>query len=45
MPKERSYGVEYGPGRVHARNGVWGEEHQSEYSNNRELRNLVEVME
>ena len=45
VPKEGSYGREDGPGRVHARNGVWCEEHQSKYSNNRKLRNLVEVVE
>ena len=34
-----------GPVRVHARHGVWCEEHQSKSSKNRELRNLVEVVE
>ena len=45
MPKEGSDDMEYGPGRVHARHGVWCEEHQSKSSNNRELRNMVEVAE
>ena len=44
MPKEGSYGKEDGPGRVHTRHGVWCEEHHSKSSNNRELRNLVEVV-
>ena len=43
IPKEGSDGKEDVPGRVHARHGVWCEEHQSKYSNNRELRNLVEA--
>ena len=45
MPKEGSDDTEYGPGRVHARHGFWCEEHQSKYSNKREPRNLVEVVE
>ena len=32
------------PRRVHARHGVWCEEHQSKYINNMELVNLVEVV-
>ena len=30
---------------MHARHGVWCEEHQSKFSNNREIINLVEVVE
>ena len=45
MPKEGGDATEDGPRRVHARNGVWCEEHQSKSSNNREPKNLVEVVE
>ena len=45
MTKEGSDGMEGGSRRVHARHGVWFEKHQSKSSNNRELRNLVEVVE
>ena len=45
MPREGSDVMEDGPGRVQARHGVWCEEHQIKYSNNRELRNMVEVVE
>ena len=45
MPKEGGDGTEDGTGRVHDRHGVWCEEHQCKSSNNRELRNLVEVVE
>ena len=41
MPIEGSDGT----GRVHARYGVGCEEHQSKYSNTRELGNMVEVVE
>ena len=37
--------MEYGPRRVHARHGVWCEEHKNKTSNNRKLRNMVEVAE
>ena len=43
MPKEGSYGMEDVPGRLHVRHGVWCEEHRSKSSNNRELRNMVDV--
>ena len=45
MTKEGSDGVEDRPGRVHTRHGVWCEEHHSKSSNNRELRNLMEVVD
>ena len=45
MPKEGDDVMEDGPGMVHARHGVWCEEHQSKSSNNRELMNMVEVVE
>ena len=45
MPKEGGDGMEDGPERVHARHGVWCKQHHSKSSNNRELRNLVEVAE
>ena len=45
IPKEVSYDMEYGPGKVHARHGVWCEEHQSKSSNKREMINTVEVIE
>ena len=35
MPKEGSDGMEDGPGRVHARHGIWIESHQNKSSNNR----------
>ena len=37
--------MEYGPRRVHARHGVWCEEHKNKTSNNRKLRNMVEAVE
>ena len=45
IPKEVSDGMEDGPGRVYTRHGVLCEEHESKSINNRELRNLVEVVE
>ena len=45
MPEEGSDGMEDGPGRVNDRHGVWCEKHQSKSSNNRELRNLVNLAE
>ena len=45
MPKKGIDGIEYGPGMVHARHGVLCEERQSKSSNNRELRNMMEVVE
>ena len=45
MPKEESYEMEDGHGRFHARHWIWCEEHHSKSSNNRELINLVEVVE
>ena len=45
IPKEGNDGKEYCPRRVHARHGFCCEEHQSKYNNNRELINLVEVVE
>ena len=37
--------MEDGPVRLHARHDVWSEEYKRKSSNNRELRNLVEVVE
>ena len=45
MPKEVSDGMDDGHVRVHARTGVWCEEHQRKSSNNKEPRNMVEVVE
>ena len=35
MTKEISGGIKDGPGRVHARHGIWCEDHQCKSSNNR----------
>ena len=45
MPKEVRDGMEDGPVRVHDRHGVWCEGSQSKSSNNRELINMVEVVQ
>ena len=45
LPKKGGDGMEDGPVRLHARHDVWCEEYKSKSSNNRELRNLVEVVE
>ena len=37
--------MEYGPGRAYARHGVWCEEHQRKSINNRELMNMVDLVE
>ena len=45
MPNEGSDVMEDGPVRMHHRHGVCCEEHQSKHINNRELINMVEVVE
>ena len=45
MPMEGSNDMEYRPGNVHDRHGFWFEEHQSKSRNNRELINMVELVE
>ena len=45
VPKEGSDGAEDGPGRVHARHGFWCEKHHIKSIINRELRNMVKVVE
>ena len=37
--------MEDGPGRLHARHGVWCEEHHCKSSNNRDMRNMVELVQ
>ena len=45
MPKEGVYGMIYVPRRVYAIHAVWIDQHHSKSSNNKELRNLIEVVD